>query len=77
MEGEVYSFTTLHYPKVPGYDYPLCCAVIELKEGTRIVSNIVGIDHELVTIGLKVTGEIVQVDDKTMLPQFSPAQEGR
>jgi uncharacterized OB-fold protein len=77
MEGQVYSFTTLHYPKVPGYEYPLCCAVIELKEGTRIVSNIVGIDHELVTIGLKVTGTIVQVDENTMLPLFSPAQQGR
>ncbi|MBE9540282.1 MAG: MaoC family dehydratase N-terminal domain-containing protein [Proteobacteria bacterium] len=76
MEGEVFSFTTLHYPKIPGYDYPLCCAVISLNEGTRIVSNIVGIDHEDVTIGMKVKGNIEQVDEKTMLPQFYPAQAG-
>jgi uncharacterized OB-fold protein len=76
MEGEVFSFTTLHYPKIPGYDYPLCCAVISLNEGTRIVSNIVGINHEDVTIGMKVKGKIEQVDEKTMLPQFYPAQEG-
>jgi len=73
MEGEVYSFTTLHYPKVPGYDYPLCCAVIDLAEGTRIVSNIVGISYEEVTIGMKVKGKVEQVDEKTMLPQFYPA----
>jgi 3-oxo-4,17-pregnadiene-20-carboxyl-CoA hydratase alpha subunit len=73
LEGEVYSFTTLHYPRVPGYDYPLCCAVIELSEGTRVVSNIVGIDHEQVKIGMKVRGRIEQVDEKTMLPQFYPA----
>jgi uncharacterized OB-fold protein/acyl dehydratase len=72
MEGEVYSFTTLHYPKVPGYDYPLCCAVIQLAEGTRVVSNLVGIDHEAVKIGMKVKGRIEQVDEKTMLPQFYP-----
>jgi uncharacterized OB-fold protein/acyl dehydratase len=72
LEGEVYSFTTLHYPKVPGYDYPLCCAVIQLAEGTRIVSNIVGIDHEKVCIGMKVKGKVEQVDEKTMLPQFYP-----
>jgi uncharacterized OB-fold protein len=72
MEGEVYSFTTLHYPKVPGYDYPLCCAVIQLSEGTRVVSNIVGINHEEVKIGMKVQGKIEQVDEKTMLPQFYP-----
>ncbi|MFT4826009.1 MAG: putative OB-fold protein [Halioglobus sp.] len=72
LEGEVYSFTTLHYPKVPGYDYPLCCAVIKLAEGTRVVSNIVGIDHEKVSIGMKVKGKVEQVDEKTMLPQFYP-----
>jgi uncharacterized OB-fold protein len=73
MEGEVFSFTTLHYPKVPGYSYPLCCAVIQLAEGTRIVSNIVGIDHEQVKIGMRVKGKIEQIDEKTMLPQFYPA----
>jgi uncharacterized OB-fold protein len=73
LEGEIYSFTTLHYPKVPGYTYPLCCAVISLKEGIRIVSNIVGIDHSEVSIGMKVKGKVEQVDEKTMLPQFYPA----
>lgn len=76
MEGEVFSFTTLHYPKVPGYAYPLCCAVISLQEGTRIVANIVGIDHQDVAIGMKVKGKIEQVDEKTMLPQFYPTQGG-
>ncbi len=76
MEGEVFSFTTLHYPKVPGYDYPLCCAVISLNEGTRIISNIVGINHEDVKIGMKVKGKIEQIDEKTMLPQFYPVQGG-
>jgi 3-oxo-4,17-pregnadiene-20-carboxyl-CoA hydratase alpha subunit len=73
LEGEVFSFTTLHYPKVPGYQYPLCCAVISLSEGTRIISNVVGIDHTEVTIGMKVKGKVEPVDDKTMLPQFYPA----
>lgn len=77
MEGEVFSFTTLHYPKVPGYTYPLCCAVITLREGTRIVSNIVGIDHQDVSIGMKVKGKIEQVDEKTTIPQFYPAQGGK
>lgn len=72
LAGEVYSFTTLYHPKVPGYHYPLCCAVIELAEGTRLVANLVGIDHQAVTIGMKVQGKVEQVDDKTMLPQFYP-----
>jgi uncharacterized OB-fold protein len=73
LEGEVFSFTQLHYPKFPGYPQPLICAVISLAEGTRIVSNLVGVEPEAVHIGMKVQGKVEQVDDKTMLPQFYPA----
>lgn len=77
LDGEVFSFTVLHYPKIPGYDYPLCCAVISLAEGTRIIANVVGIDHEKVEIGMKVKGQVEQVDEKTMLPQFYPVAGGQ
>ena len=73
MDGEVFSFTILHYPKVPGYNYPLCCAVITLAEGTRLVANVVGIDHESVVIGMKVKGKIEPVGENMQLPQFYPA----
>lgn len=73
MEGEIFSFVEMYYPKFPGYQYPLVCAVISLKEGTRIVSNIVGCDPDKVHIGMKVKGKVEQVDEKTMLPQFYPA----
>lgn len=77
LDGEIFSFTVLHYPKIPGYDYPLCCAVINLAEGTRIVANVVGIDHEEVEIGMKVKGKVEQVDEKTVLPQFYPVAGGQ
>ncbi|ROS01909.1 putative OB-fold protein [Sinobacterium caligoides] len=70
LEGEIYSFTTLHYPKIPGYDYPNTIGVIQLSEGTRLVANIVDIDYEAVKIGQKVQGAVEQVDEKTMLPVF-------
>lgn len=72
LDGEVYSFTTLHYPKVPGYDYPNVVGVIALSEGTRLVANIVDIDYDSVKIGMKVQGTVEQVDEKTMLPIFRP-----
>lgn len=72
LDGEVYSFTTLHYPKVPGYDYPCTVGVISLAEGTRLVANIVDIDFGDVVIGMKVKGTVEQVDEKTMLPMFRP-----
>lgn len=73
LEGELFSFTTLHYPKVPGYDYPCTVGVISLAEGTRIVANVVDIDFNDVKIGMKLKGTVEQVDEKTVLPMFRPA----
>jgi len=72
LEGEVLSYTCLRHPVIPGYPKDPICAVIRLGEGTNIVSNIVGCEYEDVSIGMKVTGKVEQVDDKTMLPQFYP-----
>lgn len=71
--GTVYSHTILHHPKFPGYDYPLICAVIELDEGTRIVSNVVGCAPADVRIGMRVTLSLEAVDDTMSLPLFRPA----
>ena len=73
LDGELLSYTELHHPKIPGYQYPLICAVIRLGEGTNIVSNVVGCEPADVHIGMKLKGRVEQVDDKTMLPQFYPA----
>ncbi|MEM8593260.1 MAG: MaoC family dehydratase N-terminal domain-containing protein [Pseudomonadota bacterium] len=70
MKGEIFSFTQLHYPKFPGYQYPLICAVISLEEGTRIVANITDCDPKDVAIGKKVTGKIEEIDAETTLPMF-------
>jgi uncharacterized OB-fold protein len=73
LEGEILSHTQIHHPKIPGYQYPLICAVIKLAEGTNIVANIVGCEPSDVQIGMAVKGVVEQVDEKTMLPQFYPA----
>jgi uncharacterized OB-fold protein/acyl dehydratase len=72
--GIVYSFTVLHHPKFPGYEYPLVCGLIELEEGTRIVSNVVGCGPEEVRIGMPVEVSIENVDDELKLPLFRPVK---
>ena len=76
LDGEVLSHTEICHPKIPGYQYPLVCAVIKLGEGTNIVSNVVGCEPADVHIGMKVKGRVEQVDEKTMLPQFRPVVGG-
>ena len=72
-KGTVYSYVVLHRPQFPGYEYPLVAAVIELEEGTRIASNVVGIEPADVKIGMAVKVSIENVDDELKLPLFRPA----
>lgn len=74
LQGEIFSFIELHYPEIPGYTYPLICAVISLDEGTRIVSNVIDCKPEAVKIGMRVKGEIMQVDADNIIPQFRLAK---
>ena len=73
-EGRVHSFTVMHYPKFPGFEYPFVAALIDLAEGTRIVSNVVDCEPGDVHIGMPVVLSIESVDDEMKLPLFRPAR---
>jgi hypothetical protein len=86
--GTVYAAVAVHYPQVPGFRYPLSVAVIELDEGVRFVSNVVGVTPEQVRIGMRVEVEWLDshsalVDGATdsrgsqSLPLFRPATPDR
>jgi uncharacterized protein len=71
--GTVYSFVVSHYPQVPAFDYPLAIGLIELEEGTRLVSNVVDIDPAEVHVGMPVEVVFTAVDDELTLPLFRPS----
>lgn len=71
--GTVYSYTVLHHPKFPGYEYPLACVLVALEEGTRLVSNLIGCDPDAIRIGMPVQLSIESFDDELKLPVFRPA----
>jgi uncharacterized OB-fold protein len=73
-EGTVYSFTVLHHPPIPGYDFPCPVGLIDLAEGTRIVANIAGCDPEDIQIGMKVECRIEDADETMKLPFFYPVR---
>ncbi|HYZ92197.1 MAG TPA: Zn-ribbon domain-containing OB-fold protein [Actinomycetota bacterium] len=70
--GTVHSFAVHHYPPVPGFEYPLTIGLIDLEEGTRLISNIVGIDPSAIEIGMEVRVEFESFGDDLVLPQFRP-----
>ncbi|MFN8626434.1 MAG: bifunctional MaoC family dehydratase N-terminal/OB-fold nucleic acid binding domain-containing protein [Candidatus Binatia bacterium] len=71
--GTVHSFVVFHYPAFPGFEIPYVAAVIDLAEGTRVVTNLIKVDPQAVRVGMAVELEFVAVDDELTLPQFRPA----
>jgi uncharacterized OB-fold protein/acyl dehydratase len=71
-EGTIYSFVVIHYPEVPGYQYPLPVAVVDMAEGTRFVSNVVDCNWEDIEVGMKVQAEIREMDPEFKMVVFKP-----
>ncbi len=72
--GTVYSYTVLHHPKIPGYEFPLAVALIDLEEGTRIVANVAGCEPDALEVGMQVECRIEEVEGGMKLPFFYPAK---
>ena len=71
--GAVYSFVINHHPRVPAFEYPLVIALVELEEGTRLVSNVVDVEPGDVHVGMPVEVVFTAVDPELTLPLFRPA----
>jgi uncharacterized OB-fold protein len=70
--GTVYSAVIPHHPPLPWFPEPYVVAIVDLEEGTRLVTNIVGAAPESVTIGMAVTVRFEHFDDGLVLPLFGP-----
>ncbi|MEV8638900.1 MaoC family dehydratase N-terminal domain-containing protein [Streptosporangium sp. NPDC051023] len=74
--GHVYSFVVNHHPRHPAFEFPMIVAVVELSEGTRLITNLVGVTPEEVEIDMPVTLDWLDADPGLSLPVFRPvAQE--
>ncbi|MFF5534403.1 bifunctional MaoC family dehydratase N-terminal/OB-fold nucleic acid binding domain-containing protein [Streptomyces cinerochromogenes] len=69
-EGTVHSYVVLHHPPFPAFDPPYAVGLIELAEGVRMVSNVVGVPYDKVRIGLPVRLEFQACDEELTLPVF-------
>lgn len=73
-EGEILSYTVLHHPQFPGYDYPLVIILVALDEGTRLTSQLVDSEPSEVTFGQRVSLVMQQDPDGFSLPVFKLAE---
>ncbi|WP_189953287.1 bifunctional MaoC family dehydratase N-terminal/OB-fold nucleic acid binding domain-containing protein [Streptomyces alanosinicus] len=72
-EGTVYSYVVMHHPPFPAFEPPYAVALVELAEGVRMVSNVVGVPYDKVRVGLPVRVEFRTYEDPEgalVLPVF-------
>lgn len=77
-EGTVFSHVVMHHPSFPSFPAfsedgeggPYAVALIELAEGVRMVSNVIGVPCDKVRVGMPVRLEFLRTDPELVLPVF-------
>jgi len=72
--GTLYTFTVMHQVMNPGFAsaVPYNVAQVDLEEGVRIVSNVVGIRNDALRVGMKLEAVFEDVGESVSLPKFRP-----
>ncbi len=73
--GTVYTYAIVTQRLHPHWkdEVPYNVVLVELEEGVRIVSNLVGCPNESIRIGMPVKVRFEDVTDEISLPLFEPA----
>jgi uncharacterized OB-fold protein len=72
--GRIYSFVVFHrvYHKAFAGEVPYVVAIVELEEGPRMLTNIVGIPVDQVRCNMPVTVVFDDVSSDVTVPKFTP-----
>ena len=73
-KGKVWTFTVTRQNRTPGFseECPYVLALVELDEGIKMFTNIVGCDPGQVKIGMPVEVTFVRATDQVTVPFFKP-----
>jgi uncharacterized OB-fold protein len=74
-KATVYSFIIVHQRYDPSFaeDLPYNVTVVELEEGPRLVTNLVGIANDQIRVGMPLTITYEDITEEYTLPKFRPA----
>lgn len=74
-KGRVHAYTVVHQAAHPGFndDAPYVFALIQLEEGVRMISNVVGCDPKDVKVDMPVVATYDDVTPEWTLVKFEPA----
>jgi uncharacterized OB-fold protein len=73
--GTLYTYTVMHQVMNPGFasSVPYNIAQVDLEEGVRMVSNVVGIPNDALRVGMKLEAVFEEAGEGVTLPKFRPA----
>jgi uncharacterized OB-fold protein len=73
--GEIFSFNVMHQVYHPGFaaEVPYAVVTVQLAEGPKLISNLVGVAPNAIRIGLPVRVVFETISDEVTLPKFAPA----
>jgi len=71
----LHTFGIVHQVSHRGFaaEVPYNIAVVELEEGPRINSNIVGCEAEALAVGMPLTVRFITLENGVSIPKFGPA----
>jgi uncharacterized OB-fold protein len=72
--GTVYTFAIQYRPQMPGFTPPYVTAIVQLEEGPRLMTNIVGVDATAENVRCDMAVEVTweDISDEIALPLFRP-----
>ncbi len=73
-KGTLYTFALMHQVYHPGFadEVPYNIAQVDLAEGLRVMSNIVGCSNADLEIGMPLEVTFEDISDEVSLPKFKP-----
>lgn len=73
--AKVYTFGIMHQLYHPGFkdDLPYNVTVVELEEGPRVTTNLVGVANDAIRVGMPVEAVFERINDEITIPKFRPA----
>jgi len=75
--GKVYTWVVIHQRYHPGFveELPYNVTLVELEEGPRLITNIVGCNNEDLHVGMDVEVVFEDVTEEITLPKFKPVSQ--
>jgi len=70
--GTVYTFTVVHRAPSPGFPEIYVLALVDVDDGPRLMTHVVGCDPADVRVGMPVEVDFERLSDDISVPVFRP-----